>query len=80
MPGYDKAGWYALFAPAAVPNPILTRVYQAAARALKDPKIVKTLAAEGSIVVGNSPADFTAFVHSELKTWGKLIREMKISK
>jgi tripartite-type tricarboxylate transporter receptor subunit TctC len=41
---------------------------------------VKTLAAEGSIVVGNSPADFTAFVHSELKTWGKLIREMKISK
>jgi len=80
VPGYDKAGWYALFAPAAVPNPILTRVYQAAARALKDPKIVKTLAAEGSIVVGNSPADFTAFVHSELKTWAKLIREMKISK
>ncbi|MPZ45330.1 MAG: tripartite tricarboxylate transporter substrate binding protein [Betaproteobacteria bacterium] len=80
VPGYDKAGWYALFAPAAVPNAILTRVYEAAARALKDPKIVKTLAAEGSIVVGNSPADFTAFIHSELKTWSKLIREMKISK
>jgi tripartite-type tricarboxylate transporter receptor subunit TctC len=80
VPGYDKAGWYALFAPAAVPEAILNRVYQAAAKALKDPKVVKTLAAEGSIAVGNSPADFTAYVHSELETWAKLIREMKITK
>jgi tripartite-type tricarboxylate transporter receptor subunit TctC len=80
VPGYDKAGWYALLAPKAVPQPILDRVYQAAAKALKDPTIVKTLAAEGSIAVGDSPAEFTAFVHSELKAWSELIREMKIAK
>jgi tripartite-type tricarboxylate transporter receptor subunit TctC len=78
VPGYDKAGWFALFAPAAVPESILTRVYQAAVKALKNPDIVKRLAAEGSMAVGNSPAEFDAFVRSEIAQWAKLIREMKL--
>ena len=80
VPGYEKAGWFGLFAPSAVPQPILDRVYQAASKALKDPKIVSTLAAEGSIVVGNSPAEFTEFVHSEIKEWTRRIRDMKLVK
>ena len=30
VPGYDKAGWFALFAPAGVPESIVTQVHQAA--------------------------------------------------
>ncbi|HET9404896.1 MAG TPA: tripartite tricarboxylate transporter substrate binding protein [Burkholderiales bacterium] len=78
VPGYDKAGWFALFAPAGVPEPILAHVYQATARVLKDPAIVKRLAAEGAIAVGNPPEEFGKFVRFEIEQWRKLIREMNL--
>ena len=78
VPGYDKSAWFGLFAPAAVPEPIISRMYQAVAKVLKDPRIVKRLAAEGAVARGQPPAEFTAFVHDELASWAKLIREMKL--
>ena len=78
VPGYDKAAWYALFAPAGVPDPVITHVYQAVIKVLKNPEIVKRLAADGAVAVGNPPAEFGAFVRSEIAEWAKLIREMKL--
>jgi len=53
-------------------------VYQAAVKVLKNPDIVKRLAAEGATAVGNSPGEFGAFVRFEIGQWSKLIREMKL--
>lgn len=78
VPGYDKAGWFALFAPAGVPDPIISHIYQAAAKVLKDPATVKRLAAEGAVAVGNSPEEFAAFVRFEIGQWADLIRDMKL--
>jgi tripartite-type tricarboxylate transporter receptor subunit TctC len=78
VPGYDKAGWFALFAPAGVPEPIITHVYQAVAKVLKDPATAKFLAREGAVVVANPPAEFDAYVRAEIAQWAKLIREMKL--
>lgn len=78
VPGYDKASWFALFAPAAVPESISNHIYQAAIKVLKNPEIVKLLAAEGAVAVGNTPVEFDAFVRSELMAWAKLIREMNL--
>jgi tripartite-type tricarboxylate transporter receptor subunit TctC len=78
VPGYDKPGWFGLFAPAAVPEPIIAQVYGAMAKVLKNPTTVKQLADQGAVAVGNSPEEFGAFVRSEIAEWGKLIREMKL--
>jgi tripartite-type tricarboxylate transporter receptor subunit TctC len=78
VPGYDKAAWFGLFAPAAVPGPVVDRMYQAVAKVLTDPEIVKRLAAEGAVARGQPPAEFDAFVREELVAWAKLIREMKL--
>jgi len=78
VPGYDKSAWFGLFAPAAVPDPVVSRMYQAVAKVLKDPEIVKRLAAEGAVARGQPPAEFDAFVRAELASWAKLIREMKL--
>ena len=79
VPGYDKTGWFALFAPAAVPDPIIAHVYQAVAKVLKNPDTVKRLAAEGAVAVGNPPEEFGVFVRAEIAEWSKLIREMNLS-
>jgi tripartite-type tricarboxylate transporter receptor subunit TctC len=78
VPGYDKAGWYGLFAPAATPEPIVSHVYMSMAKVLKDPDILKRLATEGAVPVVNPPAEFDAFVRDEVATWTKLIREMNL--
>lgn len=78
VPGYVKEYWAGLFAPAGVPEPIIARVYQAVFEVLKNPEIVKWLAAQGATPVGNPPAKFDAFVRDEIMTWRKLIREMKL--
>jgi tripartite-type tricarboxylate transporter receptor subunit TctC len=79
VPGYDKGGWYGLFAPAAVPEPIISHVYQAMAKVLKNPDTVKRLASEGAVAIGNPPEEFGAFVRAEIAEWSKLIREMHLT-
>jgi tripartite-type tricarboxylate transporter receptor subunit TctC len=78
VPGFDKAFWAGLFAPAGVPDSIVNDIHQAALKVLKDPEIAKRLANEGSVIVGNSPREFDAFIRSEIESWEKLIRELKI--
>jgi tripartite-type tricarboxylate transporter receptor subunit TctC len=78
VPGYDKGGWTGFFAPAGVPAPIIRQVYDRVAKVLKDPQTAKTLADQGSVTVGNTPEEFTAFVRAEIVEWTKLIRQMNI--
>ena len=80
LPGFDKSYWAGLFAPAGVPQPVLDHIYQAAAKSLKDPQIVTWLNNQGARPVGMPPAEFQAFVRSEIEAWRKLIREMKLVK
>jgi tripartite-type tricarboxylate transporter receptor subunit TctC len=78
VPGYDKGAWTGMFAPSKVPDPIIKHVYQAMAKVMKDPEAVKKLAEDGLVAVANTPQDFTAFIHAEIKEWNKLIQEMKL--
>lgn len=78
LPGFDKAYWAGLFAPAGVPQPILDHIYQAAVKSLKDPQIVKWLNSQGARPVGIPPAEFQAFVREEIEAWRKLIRQMNL--
>lgn len=78
MPGYDKSGWFGLFAPAATPEPVISYVYKAVAKVLKDSEVVKRLASEGAVAVANPPAEFDAFVRDEIATWAKLVRDMNL--
>lgn len=78
VPGYDKASWYGVYAPAAVPKDIINKIYATFAKVLKDPAITRRLKDQGSVAVGNTPQDFTIFVHTELKEWAELIKKMDI--
>ena len=76
--GYDKPSWTGFLAPGAVPDAIIGQIYAGAAKVLKNPETVKTLAMQGSVAVGNTPEEFGAFVRSELQEWARLIKEMKL--
>lgn len=78
MPQVEADNWYGLVAPAATPQPILTKLQTAAAEALKSAEVKDKLAAQSVIAVGNSSAEFSAYVRNEIERWGKVIKEAGI--
>ena len=74
LPGYNASGWYGLFAPAATPRAIITRLNAETVKALRDPAVVQRLSSQGAEPAGNTPEEFTAFVRSEIDKWANLVK------
>jgi tripartite-type tricarboxylate transporter receptor subunit TctC len=73
LPGYEVALWNGLLAPAKTPPDIIDKVNRATIDALRSPEVKAKLAEQGSEPVGNTPAEFKAFIDSELVKWRKLV-------
>jgi tripartite-type tricarboxylate transporter receptor subunit TctC len=74
LPGYSAGVWYAVFAPARTPAPIIEALNKALVRAAKK-DIAASLVAQGVQPIGSTPAELAAFVKEESERWGKVIRE-----
>jgi tripartite-type tricarboxylate transporter receptor subunit TctC len=73
LPGYEVALWNGLLAPAKTSPEIIDKVNRATIEALRSPEVKAKLAEQGSKPVGNTPAEFKAFIESELVKWRKLV-------
>ncbi len=73
LPGYEVTLWNGLLAPAKTSPEIIDRINRAAIDALRSVEVKAKLAEQGSEPVGNSPAEFKAFIGSELVKWKKLV-------
>ena len=78
LPGFEVLNWFGVTAPAKLPVPLLATLNSAFARALKHADTREKLTAEGSELVGNSSAEFTAFLKSDLAKWAKVVKEAGI--
>jgi tripartite-type tricarboxylate transporter receptor subunit TctC len=66
---------YALFAPAGTPAPILARLHDATIAALVLPEVHDQLREQGAEVVGNSPAELSAYVTAEIPKWAAVAHQ-----
>jgi tripartite-type tricarboxylate transporter receptor subunit TctC len=66
---------YALFAPAGTPAPTLARLHDATIAALTLPEVHDQLREQGAEVVGNSPAELSAYVTAEIPKWAALAHQ-----
>jgi tripartite-type tricarboxylate transporter receptor subunit TctC len=78
IPGYEVDQWYGVITGAKVPRPIVEKLQQAMAQALKAPDVAQRLAGEGSTPVGSAPDQFSAHIKSEIAKWQKLVKEAKL--
>ena len=65
LPGYDLAQWWGLAAIAGTPVPIVERLHRSAAGAINHADTRERLTQQGATAVGNSPAEFAAFIKRE---------------
>ena len=66
--------WYGVFAPAGTPPQILSTLHREIRKALADPVVKERLNGLGAEPVGNSPAEFGAFVIRAIKRAGELTK------
>jgi len=78
LAGFEVLNWFGVTAPAKIPAAIVARLNTAFARALQYPDAKEKLTSEGSELVGNSPAEFTAFLKGDLAKWAKVVKEAGI--
>jgi tripartite-type tricarboxylate transporter receptor subunit TctC len=78
MPNVEMSGWMSFFAPAGTPKPILSRVQQAAAKALAAPDVRERLPALGQIPVGSTPDEFDAKFKSDVATFQRIVSGARI--
>ena len=79
IPGYEVDQWYGVITGAKVPREIVEKLSAAMANALKDPEVVKRLAADGSTPLGSRPEAFSAHIRTEIAKWQRLVKDAKIS-
>jgi tripartite-type tricarboxylate transporter receptor subunit TctC len=76
IPGFDVAGWFGIFAPAGTPKSVVHRLNKDINAVLIIPDTREQLAKQGLIPGGGTPEQLNALLHSELKRWSALIKEI----
>jgi len=71
---FDAVGWNGILAPAGTPREIVSRVHAEVVRILAIPQVRDQLASQGADIVGNTPEQFGAWIRTEVKKWGDVIR------
>lgn len=77
--GLVAEAWWAVFAPARTPAPIIGRFHEALVAAFREPRVVETMTtAQQARIVLASPEDTGRFIAREVETWGKVVRDNAI--
>jgi len=78
LKGYELLNWFALFAPAGTPEPIVNRLNAIVTAALRDKTIAGKLEVQGIVPRFMTPPEFRAFVQAEAQKFGKVIQQANI--
>ena len=78
FPGFDVTASFGLMTAAATPPAVVEKISRDAARVLSEEDLRKKLFDIGVIAMGNSPAEFSAAIKSELVLWAKIIKDAGI--
>lgn len=73
--GFESVGWIGLAAPARTPRAIVERLNAEIRAMLQDPAVKARIDQLAFTPVGDSGAEFTAFVKSEIAKWSKVAKE-----
>jgi len=74
LKGYEITAWFALMAPANLPQPVVQRLHEANMKALAKPEIKEKFAAIGTDVAPMNPAELGKFIQAEVAHWAKLVK------
>ncbi|HEV7327950.1 MAG TPA: tripartite tricarboxylate transporter substrate binding protein [Bosea sp. (in: a-proteobacteria)] len=78
VPGYEASGWYGVFVRKGTSQTIIDKLRSEVSTIINLPEVRKNLELEGAQPIGNTPAEFAAFVKAEREKWSKVVAEADI--
>ena len=73
--GFEAAAWQGIVVPAGTPNEIVQKLNAEVNKALTHPDIRSRLAAQGADILGGTPAEYAAYLRSEMPRWAKAVKD-----
>jgi len=77
--GVDVQQWYAFFAPAKTPRPVVDKLNKVLNQVLSDKEIEKRIEDHGADVESSTPEQLGALVKSELAKWRSVVQKAKLT-
>jgi tripartite-type tricarboxylate transporter receptor subunit TctC len=79
VPRYESSSWFGLVAPSGTPAPVVARLAEATASALRRPEVVSRFGDQAGGVLGGGggeerPEAFAAFIAAERVKWAEVVR------
>jgi tripartite-type tricarboxylate transporter receptor subunit TctC len=78
LKGFEAVAWNGLAAPAATPREVIAKISTDVLKVVNSPELHERLKSEGSDPVGDTPAEFAAFLRNEIAKWAKVIKFAKV--
>ncbi len=77
-PGFEMTQWYGLNAPANMPPEAIAKLADACSKAMKNPSATERLRGDTAQPVGDTPAQYAAFIKTEQARWKLVAARAKI--
>lgn len=74
VPGFEAGTWFGLLAPAGTSKAIVDQLSKTMNAVLTEKDLRDTLASQGAVVRGGTPAQFSQFFLAEYQKWGKIVK------
>ena len=75
FPGFEEtAPWVGMLAPAKTPQEVVNKIHAAMVKALAKPEVKAQLEKLGAVVVGDTPAQFAAYLQRDYDRWESVIK------
>jgi tripartite-type tricarboxylate transporter receptor subunit TctC len=79
LPGFSALAWWGIFAPAGTPKPVMDKFHAELVRAFNLPDVRKLLTETlGIDLVVGTPEGLAAWLDSQMKRWGKVVKDNNI--
>ena len=78
LKGFQSYNWNGLLAPAATPKPLITRIHDVIAKALKTPEARELYNSQGHEVSGADTEEYAAFIKAETAKWAQVAQKAGI--
>jgi tripartite-type tricarboxylate transporter receptor subunit TctC len=74
----NRMAFYGIYGPKGLPKEIVDKINAAVRKVLEDPAVKKRIEDTGSIIIGNTPEQFSAQIKAEYDVYKKVVDSAKL--
>jgi len=78
LPKVNRMAFYGIYGPKGLPPDVVAKVHDAVKKTLDEPRVRAKIEQTGSVVLGNTPAEFAQQIVTEYETYKKLAADLNL--